>query len=185
VQSRQTVQFALKRNGNLLFDLFSGKTWNSQAQADTAIDDLRHRQSQLSRQKTSSDVAKEIALARLAIEQAVARYHSAMQSRRLVEELLKGEETKWLAGTSTLAAVVSSRRELADAQSRELASAALLVHSRIALDQALGLTLERNDIKIDDVRRGAPGEQVVIVASTHRGHAGSTNMIRVHRLGVE
>jgi len=135
---------------------FSGKTWNSQAQADTAIDDLRHRQSQLSRQKTSSDVAKEIALARLAIEQAVARYHSAMESRRLVEELLKGEETKWLAGTSTLAAVVSSRRELADAQSRELAAAALLVHSRIALDQALGLTLERNDIKVEDALGSAP-----------------------------
>jgi hypothetical protein len=55
-----------------------------------------------------------------------------------------------------LAAVVSSRRELADAQSRELAAAALLVHSRIALDQALGLTLERNDIKVEDALGSAP-----------------------------
>jgi pyruvate kinase len=36
-----------------------------------------------------------------------------------------------------------------------------------------------------DLKRGAPGDQVVIVASTHRGHSGSTNLIRVHRLGAE
>ncbi len=33
-----------------------------------------------------------------------------------------------------------------------------------------------------DLGRAAVGEQVVIVASTHRGHSGSTNLVRVHRL---
>lgn len=32
--------------------------------------------------------------------------------------------------------------------------------------------------------RGAAGDQVVVVASTHRGHSGATNTIRVHRLGA-
>jgi outer membrane protein TolC len=136
---------------------FTGKTWNSLAQADTAIDELAHRQSQLARQKTSSDMARDIALERLAIEQAAARYRSAMQSRRLVEQLLQGEEKKWQAGASTLAAVVMARRQLADSQSRELEAAAALVRGQIALDQALGLTLERNGIRMEDVLRGAPG----------------------------
>jgi pyruvate kinase len=34
-----------------------------------------------------------------------------------------------------------------------------------------------------ELRRGAPGAQVVIVASNRRGTSGSTNTIRVHRLG--
>ena len=46
-------------------------------------------------------------------------------------------------------------------------------------------TVRQVDRVMRELGRGAPGEQVVIVASTHRGHAGSTNMIRVHRLGVE
>jgi outer membrane protein TolC len=136
---------------------FTAKTWNSLAQADTALDELADRQSQLARQKTSSDMARDIALERLALEQAASRHRSAMESRRLVEQLLQGEEKKWQAGASTLAAVVMARRELADSESRELASAAALVRGRIALDQALGLTLERNSIRIEDVLRGAPG----------------------------
>jgi outer membrane protein TolC len=136
---------------------FNGKAWNSLAQADTALDELADRQSQLARQKTSSDMARDIALERLALEQAAARYRSAMESRRLVERLLQSEEKKWQAGASTLAAVVMARRELADSESRELAAAAALVRGQIALDQALGLTLERNGIRMEDVLRGAPG----------------------------
>ena len=36
-----------------------------------------------------------------------------------------------------------------------------------------------------ELGRGKPGEQVVVVASSHRGHSGATNLIRVHRLGEE
>jgi outer membrane protein TolC len=135
---------------------FSARTWNSQAQADTAIDELTRRQSQLARQKNSGDLARDVALERLALETAAARFRSAQETRRLVERLLIAEEEKWQAGTSTLAAVVMARREVADSQSRELAAAAALVRGQIALDHALGLTLERNGVRIEDVLQGAP-----------------------------
>jgi outer membrane protein TolC len=135
---------------------FQAKARNSLAQADNAIDQLTHRQSQLARQKTSSELARDIALQRLAIVQAATRYRSARESRQLTEQLLQGEEKKWGAGTSTLASVVQSRRDLANAQSSELAAAAAFVHSQIALDQALGLTLERNDIKVEDALGSQP-----------------------------
>ncbi len=134
---------------------FSAHTRNSQAQADTAIDELTLRQSQLARQKSSGDMARDIALQRLALDQAATRLRSAQESRRLVEQLLRAEEKKWQAGTSTLDAVVMARRELANAESGELAAAAALVRGRIALDAALGLTFERNGIRIDDVVAGA------------------------------
>ncbi len=41
------------------------------------------------------------------------------------------------------------------------------------------------DRTMRELNRGAPGEQVVIVASTHCRRNGPTNMIRVHRLGAE
>jgi outer membrane protein TolC len=138
---------------------FGAKSWNSQAQADNTLDQLTGRQAELMEQRTSSDLARDVALDRLALERAAARYRSAMEDRRLVEQLLQGEEKKWQAGASTLAAVVMARRNLADSQSRELAAAAAQVRSRIALDQAMGLTLERNNIGIDDVLRGAHGQE--------------------------
>jgi outer membrane protein TolC len=137
---------------------FSARTGNSQAQADTAIDELTLRQSQLARQKSAIDMARDIALERLAIEQAAARFRSARESRRLVEQLLQAEEKKWQAGASTLAAVVMARRELAGAESGELAAAAALARVRVALDAALGLTLERNGIRIEDAVRGHAGD---------------------------
>lgn len=129
---------------------FSANLQNTQAQADNAIDQLTHRQRELGTQRTFNDLARDISLQRLALEQASARYHSAIQSRQLIEKLLQGEEKQWQAGTSSLAIVVQARRDLADAQSRELAAAAAFVRNQIALDQALGQTLERNDIKVED-----------------------------------
>ena len=53
-------------------------------------------------------------------------------------------------GASTIATVVGARRDLATAQSSELAAAASYIHSRIALDQGLGLTLEANHVSVED-----------------------------------
>ena len=36
-----------------------------------------------------------------------------------------------------------------------------------------------------EIGRGKPGDYLVIVASTHRGRSGSTNLIRVHQLGAQ
>jgi hypothetical protein len=53
--------------------------------------------------------------------------------------------------------VVGARRDLATAQSSELAAAAGYMRNRIALDQGLGLTLEANHISVEDaVAVGAP-----------------------------
>ena len=86
----------------------------------------------------------------LALRQARARYQSAVESRTLIEKLLEGEEKKLLAGTSTVATVVNARRDMATAQSNELAAASAYVRSRIALDQDLGATLEVNNISVDE-----------------------------------
>lgn len=133
-------------NGGLSF---SAELKNQQAQADYDIDALSYRQRQLDTQRTLNNLAVEISNQSAAIRQARARYAAAVESRKLSETLLSGEERKLQLGTSTVNAVVSERRDLANAQSAELAAAAAYVHAKVALDQGLGLTLERNDISMD------------------------------------
>jgi len=123
---------------------------NTQAQADHAIDVLSRRQAELTAERTSHALAVNISSQVLALQQARARYKAATESRELLERLLHGEEKKWVAGASTISTVVFARRDLANAQSAELAAAAAYVHGRIALDRELGRTLEVNQVSVED-----------------------------------
>jgi len=129
---------------------------NTLPQADSALDQLAQRQAQLARERTVSDLARDIALQRLTLLEAATRYRTAIESRRLIDEILQGEEQKWKAGTSTVAAIVQARRDLANAQATELTSAEAFVRAQVALDQALGVTLERNNIDVQDALRVVP-----------------------------
>lgn len=129
---------------------YSEPIHNTQAQADYAIDQLTHRQTQLATQRTMNQLAVDIANQLLALQQARTRYQSAVSSRTLLEQLLAGEEKKLLAGTSTISMVVNARRDLATAESSELAAAEAYMRNRIALDHALGNTLEANNISVEE-----------------------------------
>jgi outer membrane protein TolC len=129
---------------------FSAPLENTLAQADHAMDQLTHRQTQLNAQKTFNQLAVEVASQVMALQQARAQYQAAAEHRTIVEKLLQGEERRFQMGASTIATVVGARRDLATAQSSELAAAAAYIHNRIALDQGLGLTLEANHVSVED-----------------------------------
>jgi outer membrane protein len=128
---------------------FNTQIRNTQAQADAGMDLLLQRQSVLAAQRAANQLGVDIANQVLALRQARTRYQAAIESRELIEKLLTGEEKKLLMGTSSVATVVGARRDLATAQSSELAAAAAYMHNRIALDQALGRTLEVNHVSMD------------------------------------
>jgi outer membrane protein TolC len=104
----------------------------------------------LSAQKTFNQIAVDVASQVMALDQARAQYRAAVEHRTIVEKLLQGEERRFQMGASTIATLVGARRDLATAQSSELAAAAAYIHNRIALDQGLGLTLEANHISVED-----------------------------------
>ncbi|MGH7248586.1 MAG: TolC family protein, partial [Pseudomonadota bacterium] len=124
---------------------------NRVAQADYGIDQLQLRQMQLTTRKTVNQLATDLSNQLLSLRQARARYTAAVTARTLQEQLLQGEERKLTLGDSTIYAVVQTRRDLATAQSNELAAEATYVKNRIALDQILGTTLEANHISIGEV----------------------------------
>jgi outer membrane protein len=127
---------------------------NRQAQADFGIDQLQLRQTQLSTQKTMNQVVVDVSNYVIALRQARTRHQAAVENRILNEQLLDGEQRKLVLGASTPYNVILQQRDLAAARSSEVATLAAYINSRIALDQAVGATLEANHVTIDEARAG-------------------------------
>jgi hypothetical protein len=121
---------------------------NNIAQGDYGIDHLQLRQSELMSQRGASQAAADVASEALALRLARSRYANASRARAIQEQVARAEQVKQSLGRSTIYNVVQARRDLAVAQSSELAAAAVYIRSRIALDQVVGLTLERNNIRL-------------------------------------
>lgn len=131
---------------------------NRQAQADFGIDQLSLRQTELTTQKDVNQVAVDISNDMTALRQARARYRAAMENRVLEEQLLDAEQKKYALGASTPYNVVVQQRDLTASSATEVSAAAAYISARIALDQALGTTLQANHITIEEARTGVvPG----------------------------
>jgi outer membrane protein TolC len=127
---------------------------NRAAQADYAIDLLQMRQQQLQLEKAANQVAVDVRNAVIGLQQAHTRYESAVAARQLDQQTLDAERKKYEFGKSTNAAVILAQRDVVNAESEEVQSMANYTHARIALDQALGVTLERNDITMAEASSG-------------------------------
>jgi outer membrane protein len=127
---------------------------NTQAQADFLIDQLQLRQTELTTQKDLNQVEVVVRNWVVGLQQARARYEAAAKNRALQEALLDGEQKKFQLGSSTPYNVIQAQRDLATAQSAELAALVAYSTAKVALDQALGSTLEANGISISEAREG-------------------------------
>ena len=90
----------------------------------------------------------------VALRQARARYDAAVQNRILAQQLFDAERKKFTLGSSTPYNVVQQQRDLATAQSTEIAAQAAYSNARVLLDQTLGTTLEANHISLAEARAG-------------------------------
>jgi outer membrane protein TolC len=124
------------------------------ALADHAIDQLNLRQQQLIAAKDMNQAQVDVTNSVVALRQARARYEAAVQSRILQQQLLDAEEKKFSLGASTPYNVIVEQRDLATAQSSELAARISWQSARISLDQTIGATLEVNHISLADAEKG-------------------------------
>ena len=124
------------------------------ALADHAIDQLSLRQQQLITAKDMNQAQVDVTNSVVALRQARARYEAAVQSRILEQQLLDAEEKKFNLGASTPYNVIVQQRDLAAAQSSELAARVAYQSARISLDQTTGATLEANHISLTDAEKG-------------------------------
>ena len=112
------------------------------------------RQNELSLQKTVNQVGVDVQNAVIGLQQARARYDAADRARVLQQQTLDGDRRKYELGASTPYQVMLDQRDLATSESSEVQAQANYTHARIALDQALGTTLDVNHVVIEEALAG-------------------------------
>ncbi len=127
---------------------------NRQAQADYAIDQISMRQDQLQTRKDLNQVSVDVSNQVVLLQQAQARYLAAVKNRVLEQQLLDAEQKKFSLGASTPYNVVTQQRDLATAQSSEVAALVSYSNARIALQQTVGTTLEDNHVNLEEAKSG-------------------------------
>jgi outer membrane protein len=133
---------------------FSANVLNRSAQADNNIDQLSLRQAELQNQRSLNQIAVDLSNQVVGLQQARVRYQAAVRNRILSQQLLDAEQKKFSLGVSTTFAVVQQQRDLAAAQSSEVASLVAYSNARIGMDQTVGLTLEQNHISVREALDG-------------------------------
>jgi len=90
----------------------------------------------------------------IALTQSKAQVAAARETVKLEQEKLADEQTKLASGLSTSYNVVLIQRDLLTAQLAEVQANAAYAKARVTLEQAMGVTLDRNHITVDDALRG-------------------------------
>jgi len=127
---------------------------NRAAQADYAISVIEVRQNELNLRRSLNQARVDVQNAVIGLEQAQARYEAARRARVLSEQTLSADQRKMELGASTPFQVIQDQRDLATAQSSETQAIANYTHARIAMDDALGKTLEANNVALSDALKG-------------------------------
>jgi outer membrane protein TolC len=135
---------------------------NRAAQADYVTDQLQLRQLQLGIEKSVNQVGVDVRNAVIGLQQAQVRYQTAVQTRELAEETLTAEQRRYQLGSSSNALVIQAQRDVVTAESEEVQSMANYTHAHIAFEQALGITLERNNITMSEAASGTVERQLAL-----------------------
>ena len=129
--------------------VFQGTFHNRVAQSDYGIDQLQLQQGELASRRTLNQLVVDISNQMAALRQARLRYSVAADSRTLLADLADKERQKFALGDSTLNDLINAQRSLATAQSTEVSARASYQRARLGLDQALGETLERTNVSVE------------------------------------
>jgi outer membrane protein TolC len=128
---------------------------NRSAQADITTDELTLRQQEIGLQRLQNQVRVEVQNAVIGVQQTRARYQAAQKARVLQEQTVDAEQKKYELGASTIYNVILTQRDLAQAQSNDVAAMAAYSKARVEFDRATGQTLDRNNISLDEAFRGS------------------------------
>ena len=138
---------------------------NSAAQADYAVDQLQARQQELQLEKSVAQVGVDVRNAVIGLRQAHIRYETARRTKQLAGETLAAERMKYEYGKSTSSLVIQAQRDVVAAESEEVQAMANYTHNRIAFEGALGATLERYHIEMDEAASGRVARQSTLPES--------------------
>ena len=144
---------------------------NRANQADLIQDELNYRQAQIQDKQLQNNIKLNVINAQIAMQQARAAYQTAVEARKLQEQVLAGERRRYELGTSSILNVIQVQRDTTARELTELDLKSQYVKARVALDNVLGKTLEVQNVDIGEAQHGVVGREpdiIVPVASLKR-----------------
>jgi hypothetical protein len=132
---------------------------NNSAQGDYGVDQLSLRQGDLVDRRNRNQMVVDISNQMIGVRQARSRYTNAVATRELQQNLLDKERQKFALGGSTIDLVIAAERTLSAATYAEIASLSTYSRARVALDQVLGLTLDKNHVSIEEALKGTVSKE--------------------------
>lgn len=127
---------------------------NRAARADIIIEEIGLRQQQIRQQQQLNQLKVSVQNSITALQQAEAGVRAAQKASELQAQTLDAEQKKFALGATTIFFVIQAQRDLAQARSAEVSALGNYVKAKNNMDQTLGMTLERNDISIDEAKSG-------------------------------
>jgi outer membrane protein TolC len=153
--------------GTILSQMFKGKypdygvalqldvpLRNRTARADLARDQVALRQSEVRLRQLQNQTRVQVEAALIAVRQARSSYQAAVQTRLLQAKALDDMRQQYEVGVARSYDVILNQRDLAQARSNEVVTQSDYITARTALDRATGMTLQNNNIVLDDAFRG-------------------------------
>jgi outer membrane protein TolC len=136
---------------------------NRANQADLITDELNYRQSQIQDKQLQNSIKLNVVNAQIALKQARAAYETAVEARKLQEQVLTGERRKYELGTSSILNVIQVQRDTTARELTEQDSKSQYIKARVALDNVLGKTLEVQNVDVGEAQHGVVGREPDII----------------------
>ena len=133
---------------------------NRVAKSDQYRSELESRQADLRLQQLKKQIRIEVRNAQYALDQSVARVVAAVKARDLAAKTFDITTKEQQLGAGSAFQTLTSRRDLATAESALLAARTAYQKAKIELDRSIGTTLEANAISIESARSGSQAEVV-------------------------
>ncbi|HXQ26004.1 MAG TPA: TolC family protein [Candidatus Acidoferrales bacterium] len=127
---------------------------NRAAQAESATAQLNEREQQVKYRQLQNSIFVSVRTAQIALEQGRAQVAAAEKARSLAQQTLDDEVKKYQLGSSTSYNVVLRSRDLTAAEGTDLRARINLIEAAVNFNQAVGRTLEVNNITLADALGG-------------------------------
>jgi len=140
---------------------------NRSAQADLITDQLNFRQQQIQDRQLHNNIKQNVVNARVSLSQAWSAYQTAVEARRLQEQVTTGTRRKYELGTATILDVVISQRDLTNRSLSEVDARSQYVHARTNLENVLGTVLKDHEVNVDEAKAGVvarPPDMIPVTA---------------------
>jgi outer membrane protein TolC len=135
---------------------------NRVAKSDQYRSELEFRQAELRLQQLRKQIRIEVRNAQYALDQSRARVVSATKARDLSQKTFEITGKEQALGAGSALQTLTSRHDLATAESALVAARTAYQKAQIELDRAVGRTLEANRISIDAARTGVQTPQIAV-----------------------